>query len=196
MTYNPSDKPTAPTHRKVDPKKLVPADDNPQRMAPETFAALKAALAQDTDTIDEPAVWLDASGKLRIISGHHRVRAAIELGWPKISVKVFSDPKLDERWYRRRILSVNRTHGDPDRDALRAFIETSIDVKGLHAFLADTGYSDKEIERIRQDIAGDDAGAPLDVRVEYLLVVECVSEQQQQTLYNDFRARGLSCKIM
>ena len=54
-------------HLRLDPKSLVPADDNPQRMTPTMFNNLKTALAADTDTIDEPAVWKDGD-HYRIIS--------------------------------------------------------------------------------------------------------------------------------
>lgn len=115
------------------------------------FSALKSALAADVDTIDDPAVWKDGD-RYRIISGHHRVKAASELGWSEVSVKVFDDPACTELWYRKRLLSVNKTHGDPDDEAVRRFLETSIDIGitdhldfDVKDYMNDSGYSSEEI---------------------------------------------------
>lgn len=136
------------TYAEVDPKTLVPADDNPQKMSVAMFTALKAAIAADNGTVDDPVVWKDHKlGKMRIISGHHRIKACSELG-QKVSVKIIDDSTADEVWYRKRVLSVNKTHGQPDDEVIRKFLEKTFAIEGVdvNAFFEDTGYNAKEIQ--------------------------------------------------
>ncbi len=130
----------------LEAKKLVPADNNPQHMAPATYAALKAAINEDDGLLDDPVVWKDGK-KYRIVSGHHRVKALAEAGKP-IHCKVINDPQADELWYRRRVLSANRVHGEPEDEVLRRYLlETFavVDIKP-HDFFVDLGFSAQEVQ--------------------------------------------------
>lgn len=182
-------------HLRLDPKSLVPADDNPQRMTPTMFNNLKTALAADTDTIDEPAVWKDGD-HYRIISGHHRVKAATELGWSEVSVKVFDDPTCNELWYRSRILSVNHTHGDANSQALRDFIERTsyLDDFDIKRFAESSSFTVKDIDTFVND--SDQYEEPIVYPTEYLVVIECSNEGEQNKIYSELNSRGLTCKII
>ena len=66
----------------ADPKTLVAADYNPRGIGEEAFEALKGSLRQ-FGFID-PAIVNSRTGKL--VGGHQRVRAAIELNMDKVPV--------------------------------------------------------------------------------------------------------------
>lgn len=147
----------------IDPSTLVPADDNPQTMPKAIFKALKDTIKNDNGMIDTPAVWKDGD-KYRIISGHHRVKALVANKIKEESFKVFDDPACDEKWYRRRILSVNRTHGEPDEALLREFIHKSLEMDdiGRAEFFEGLGFDYNEINAYTADMDGDDILASLD----------------------------------
>lgn len=132
------------SYRTVDPKDLIPATENPQTMKPAIFSALKAAVEEDGGLLDDPVVWNDG-GKLRIVSGHHRVKALSEKGLP-CHVKVIEDERADERWYRRRVLSANKVRGETDEEAMQrylagAFADLELDQEGQRHFFDDLGFN-------------------------------------------------------
>lgn len=130
----------------LDPAIILPADKNPQKMSPAIYGALKAAVEEDQGLLDDPCVWFDGE-RYRTISGHHRIKALVEAKQP-VHCKIFEDPACNEVWYRRRVLSANRTRGESDDALLRAFLQDTFQVTGVDQrdFFQDLGFNSQEIQ--------------------------------------------------
>ena len=70
-----------------------------------------------------PDVWEFSPGEYRIISGHHRIKAAIAAGILEHECNVIIDPEYTEKQAQLDVLQSNQRHGSFDNDLLREFID-------------------------------------------------------------------------
>ena len=122
-----------------------------------------------------------------VTSGHGRIEAAKLNEWAEVPVNYqgydsdeqeYADVTADNAiasWSELDLAAINMDLGDlgPDFD---------IDLLGIKNFLLDINEEENapEIENKKQ----------------FLIVVECTSEAQMQTLYEEFQNRGVSCKLI
>lgn len=152
-------KPDGPlTIRYVDPRTLRPAERNPRIMPAQEMEALKAALER-WGFVDPIVLRKEDS---RIIGGHQRVTAAIELGMELVPVVEADVTALDAMILNE---ALNRIHGGWDEPAL-ALHQQEIRLAGGDLSL--TGFTGREISLLglslgeKQGLTHDDAlpGAP------------------------------------
>jgi hypothetical protein len=101
----------------VDPRELIPASKNARFMSGQMFQQLVANIQRDGGPTSAPLCWL-AAGKYHILSGHHRVSAAIEAGIELILI-LYTDLRLSRQEQVAIQLSHNAISGEDEPTTLR-----------------------------------------------------------------------------
>ena len=104
-------------------KALEETAGNPQKMPDKTFTGLVNSIKRKGWYFAMPDVWEYEPGKYRIISGHHRIRAAIKAGLIDQNCNVITDPSYTEEQAKKDLLESNERHGAPDDLLLTDFVE-------------------------------------------------------------------------
>jgi DNA modification methylase len=123
---------------------LRPSDRNPRTISTSRFENLKRSLQQDRDFLDaRPLLVNSYPGRENIvIGGNMRLRAARDLGWEEVPVRVVSvPPEVEAQWN----LKDNNQWGDyVDEDV--AEILHGLDASGVDIGLL--GFTSDEVERL------------------------------------------------
>jgi len=80
----------------ADPKLLAPQDVNAHFMPKNVYDQLVANVQRDGNLSSMPFCWKKPTGEMSILSGHHRVEAAIQAGAQKV-LFLYTDAKLNEQ---------------------------------------------------------------------------------------------------
>ncbi len=131
------------TIRYVDPRTLQPAERNPRIMPGHEMKALKAALAR-WGFVDPIVLRKEDE---RIIGGHQRVTAAIELGMELVPVVEADVSAVDAMILNE---ALNRIHGDWNEPSL-SLHQQEIGLAGGDLTL--TGFTLREIRLLQEDKA-------------------------------------------
>jgi ParB-like chromosome segregation protein Spo0J len=129
-----------------------------------------------------------------IIAGHGRVLAAKKLGLKTIPYIDCSD--MTEIQTKAYILADNRIALNAGWDAQML----SLEIQGLAVSDIDMqllGFTDKELDQYlgnaEDDVIGDET---IDDGNKNLLMVECITENELQQLFDEMKERGFECKIL
>jgi ParB-like chromosome segregation protein Spo0J len=130
-----------------------------------------------------------------IIAGHGRVLAARKLGLKTVPYIDCSD--MNEIQTKAYILADNRIALNAGWDAQML----SLEIQGLAISDYDMellGFTDKEIDQYlgnaEDAVIGDDSA--IDDGNKNLLMVECISENELEKLFDEMQKRGFQCKIL
>lgn len=131
--------------RRINIKHLKEQEVNAQKMPKHQFDALVRNIKADGELQSLPLVHQPdgPNGEIRIISGHHRVRAAYKAGLTEVPCIVETRP-LTQAQIRARQLAHNQIHGESDPELLAQLLEEIDDVIELTA----TGFTDTELEEL------------------------------------------------
>lgn len=135
----------------VDPRSLTLLEVNARFMRKETFDRLVANVRRDGALTSTPLVWNDeATGRRVVLSGNHRVMAALEVGLEQVDVIVV-DQELSRARQVALQLSHNAIEGEDDPATLKALYEELDDVD----WRAYSGLDDKQLDLLAQvDLEG------------------------------------------
>jgi ParB-like chromosome segregation protein Spo0J len=129
-----------------------------------------------------------------IIAGHGRVLAAKKLGLKTVPYIDCSD--MTEIQTKAYILADNRIALNAGWDAQML----SLEIQGLAVSDIDMqllGFSDKELDQYlgnaEDDVISDET---IDDGNKNLLMVECITENELQQLFDEMKERGFECKIL
>lgn len=102
----------------VDPRSLQAAPKNARFMSGQMFQQLVANIQRDGGPTSAPFCWRDAAGVDHILSGHHRIEAAIQAGveWTLI---LYTDRDLSKQEQIAIQLSHNAISGEDEPTTLR-----------------------------------------------------------------------------
>ena len=155
----------------IDPKSLVLLKTNARFMRHETFMRLVENLKQDGELTQLPfcaildyfkdgdPIPLDEKGKpvYEVLSGNHRIKAAIAAGVKKVQVQVCDEPLSPD--HRKAIqLSHNEISGEDDPSVLKMIYESITDLN-MRVY---TGLDDKKLELLENVKPGSLSEANLD----------------------------------
>lgn len=131
--------------RRINIKHLKEQELNAQEMPKHQFDALVRNIKNDGEL--QSLIYVHQpdgpDGEIRIISGHHRVRAAYKAGLTEVPCIVETAP-LSPSQIRARQLAHNQIHGESDPKLLAQILEEIDDVIELTA----TGFTDQELEEL------------------------------------------------
>lgn len=111
----------------VDPKKIRLLDKNARYMAHETFQNLVANVQRDGGLSSLPLCFKEPDGSLLVLSGNHRVQAAVQSGLADILVMVIDRP-LSRQEQIAIQLSHNSLAGKDDLVILRELWQEMADI--------------------------------------------------------------------
>lgn len=172
---------------------LVPVDslvfdpNNARKHDDKNLEAIKGSLVKFGQ--QKPIVVTD---KGVVLAGNGTLAAAKALGWTEIAVVRSTLEGFDATAY---ALADNRT-------AELAAWNDDILGSQLHSLreigfeLPEIGFDTSYLDDMFKESGEDEPKAAKDVDPEYLLVVLCANENDQRDLFEEFRERGLTCKIM
>jgi hypothetical protein len=116
------------THEHGDPRTLVLLEENARFMKAETFDLLVKQIQRDGVLQQEPFVWLNPeSGERSVLSGNHRVKAAIAAGLEDIGWIECDEPLTEDERIRIQ-LAHNSLVGEDDPTMLKRLYESIQDV--------------------------------------------------------------------
>jgi signal recognition particle subunit SEC65 len=144
----------------IEISKLVPYAKNPNRMTPEKYRGLVAAIDQ-AGFLQPILVAEFANGSYGIVDGHHRVKAAEELGMTAVPAVVVPEEKLPEDWQRATRIGMNRNRGDADLGLIAEEIADLTKLGWSPDDLAVTGFSAGEIGVLLDSLGAEDAANTL-----------------------------------
>jgi ParB-like chromosome segregation protein Spo0J len=125
-------------------KEPRPSDRNPRTISTGRLENLKRSLQQDRDFLEaRPLIVNSYPGRENIvIAGNMRLRAAQELGWVDVRVRVVSlPPEVEAQWN----LKDNNQWGEYDDAALAELIH-GLESSGIDVGLL--GFTSNEVERL------------------------------------------------
>jgi hypothetical protein len=107
--------------RKLILAELTETIGNPQSMTDSEFKGLVDSIKKKGFILDDPVVWEYEPKKFRIISGHHRIKAAIEAGYIELNCKIISG--ISDKVARLLVLEANNRRGNIDNLKLERYIQ-------------------------------------------------------------------------
>lgn len=147
--------------RRVDPRTIKLLDLNARFMKYETYQQLVRNVRRDGALTSVPFCWTTPEGRLEVLSGNHRVQAAIDADLDEIDVMVTDEPLT----YQQRVgiqLSHNAIDGEDDPAVLKQLYD-SLDDTDWRAY---AGLDDKTLDLLQQV----DVGSLADVDLDYATV--------------------------
>ena len=105
----------------LDLKTLEETPGNPQRMTHFQFEGLVNSIKEKGWLLDNAVVWHRPDGVYQIISGHHRVKAAIAAGIERAEIKVIKG--ITDEQARKLVLEANQRKGVFDKRKFNQFID-------------------------------------------------------------------------
>lgn len=104
---------------------LIETTGNPQHMSPDVFAGIVKSLKKSGWILDAPVVWHRPDKKYQILSGHHRVRAAIEAGIIETGCKIISG--IEKESALMKVIEANQRRGNFDDADLNSYVDMLVD---------------------------------------------------------------------
>lgn len=141
------------THTEMAPSRIDPAPNNPNRMEPEKFAALMDTIRR-FGFLQPVLIRPNPDDKHRFIScdGHHRVRAAAEIGLASIPVVVGNMTQEEADALQ---IAMNRLRGELDLSATASILD-SLRTAGWGASdLGSLGFSLEEVSDLLASLDSD-----------------------------------------
>jgi ParB-like chromosome segregation protein Spo0J len=131
--------------KRLNLKSLKETTGNPQKMNDSTFGGIVESMKKKGWLLDPPVIWEKSENNYQIISGHHRIMAAIEAGILDTDCKVLSG--LTEEQANLLVVEANKRRGDFDDELLSDFVNDLIydHDYNYEDILEDTGLNIDEI---------------------------------------------------
>lgn len=164
------------TYQQGDPRELTLLDVNARYMTHEQYARLVDNIRRDGVLTSVPLVWNDQS-RLVVLSGNHRVKAAIEAGLPEIGWL-----QVDEPLTRQQQIAIQLSHnaitGQDDPATLKTLYDEldDVDWRGY------TGLDDRALELLDKVDVSSLSEANLDFTTVQLVFLPGELDRAQQAL--------------
>lgn len=146
----------------------------------------ESGLKQLEESFDEVGMFqpLAINTDNKLLSGHARLMQLKKDGYKEITVMV-PDRKLTPKQEKALVIRANKNvAGQWDFDILA----NDFDVDEL----LDWGFTEKELNINKEDVDLES----LDFKKEYIILIECFDEFEQEKLFHEFQERKLNCRLM
>lgn len=156
----------------VDLTTLVESENNPNVMSPESFTGLREAIRHHAD-LQPLLVWERADGSRKIVDGHHRRRAMLELGYTT-GYAVVLPPETPPETIELLQLGMNRLRGQIDLSAAETILRELVNEGIPPDLLVTSGFTEAEIDELLNpeddkprsaDRPADDQGSAVKIHV-------------------------------
>ena len=173
---------------------IKPLDNNPRYIKTDDFERLCASVQNNADYFEcRPIILSDRTGELVIIAGNQRYKAAQEVGLKEVPTILLHG--LTEAKEKEIVIRDNVQNGKWDYDIL------SSGAWGEVEELADWGvegvdFLSPEEETTAEEEPKEEKDYSEDITSKFVIEIDCDDEEQQQSLYNEFVEKGLTCRIL
>ena len=192
---------------------LTPLQGNLKTISKENLDKLKNEII--TDGYSFPiCIWEDPDkNKLFILDGHQRFAALNALkkdGYsiPEIPIVMVEADSYEQA--KHKLLAAASQYGKPNLDGLQEFLaDVSFDLPDLVASFDLSLDFDKlsfdmtepklvDVEGHKREIGGESKSEPkiIEDDSKFLILITCTDENAQQMMFEEFKTRGLDCKII
>ena len=173
---------------------IKPLDNNPRYIKTDDFERLCASVQNNADYFEcRPIILSDRTGELVIIAGNQRYKAAQEVGLLEVPTILLHG--LTEAKEKEIVIRDNVQNGKWDYDILASGawgeVEELADwgVEGVDFLSSEEGTTTEEEPKEEKDYSED-------ITSKFVIEIDCDDEEQQQSLYNEFVEKGLTCRIL
>lgn len=169
-------------------------DNNPRYIKTDDFKRLCESVKKNADYFEcRPIILSDRTGELVIIAGNQRYKAAQEGGLKEVPTILLHG--LTEAKEKEIVIRDNVQNGKWDYDIL------SSGAWGEVEELADWGvegvdFLSPEEETTAEEEPKEEKDYSEDITSKFVIEIDCDDEEQQQSLYNEFVEKGLTCRIL
>lgn len=160
---------------------VQPNPQNPRTIKDSSFKKLVESIKSFPQMLDIRPIVLNNEKEKIILGGNQRYRACVDAGLKTIPVIYADNLTTDQQ--REFMIKDNSSSGDWDWDALA------------------NGWDAIDLESWGVDVAKllpapdhEDIGE--DMRMKYVVEIECDSEANQQTIYESLIEKGYKCRIL
>lgn len=164
---------------------------NPRQWTREDVEKTKASLENDADFTEErPVLVVECDGKLLVFAGNLRTTAARALKWEYISAVLYT-PENDEDkdTIKRRSILDNGAFGSWDYDMLaNEWDDLPLSDWGVPAWET-ASLEEQSSASSKKDLSDE-------IDVSFRVEITCVSEREQEQMYNELLGRGFECRIL
>mgnify|MGYP003644867880 FL=1 len=165
---------------------LIGAEYNPRKLNENQKQKLKDSINR-FGLVDPVLVNVNEDRKGIIIGGHQRTTVARELGFLKMPCIELNLTLNEEKELNVRL---NKNTGEFDYELLEEHFDESK--------LINWGFENEDLEFF--DIIDEEEKEELDlsddIQMEYKLEIDCVSEREQEKLFNKLNKDGFQCRIL
>lgn len=135
---------------------LIETTGNPQHMSPDVFAGLVKSLKKSGWILDAPVIWHRPDKKYQILSGHHRVRAAIEAGIIETGCKIISGIEKESALI--KVIEANQRRGNFNDFDLNTYVDMLVDEFDLDRDLIfdEIGIEQEKYDAFALDVTDDE----------------------------------------
>ena len=169
-------------------KDLIEAEYNPRRLTETQYKQLKDSLLR-FGIVDPVLVNTNEERKNIIIGGHQRTKVWSDLGNDTIPC-VELDLTLDKE--KELNVRLNKNTGEFDTEMLVEFFNEDE--------LIEWGFDTEELEFFTDELDGDGTAEVKDLsdtlEMEYKLEITCISEEEQEKMFNELTEKGISCRVL
>lgn len=173
---------------------IKPLDNNPRYIKTDDFERLCASVQNNADYFEcRPIILSDRTGELVIIAGNQRYKAAQEVGLKEVPTILLHG--LTEAKEKEIVIRDNVQNGKWDYDILASGAWGEVEE------LADWGvegvdFLSSEEETTAEEEPKEEKDYSEDITSKFVIEIDCDDEEQQQSLYNEFVEKGLTCRIL
>ena len=173
---------------------IKPLDNNPRYIKTDDFERLCASVQNNADYFEcRPIILSDRTGELVIIAGNQRYKAAQEVGLKEVPTILLHG--LTEAKEKEIVIRDNVQNGKWDYDILASGAWGEVEE------LADWGvegvdFLSPEEETTAEEEPKEEKDYSEDITSKFVIEIDCDDEEQQQSLYNEFVEKGLTCRIL
>ena len=162
---------------------------NPRQWTQDDIDRTKASLLRDSDfQEDRPLLVLQYGDSLLVFAGNLRTTSAKSLNWDTLEAVLYTPETEDDRvTVKRRAMLDNGSFGEWDIDVLA----NEWDDQPLKEWGVDVNW---DVPKVVEEKEKPDLSDGIDVR--YCVEITCVSEREQEMMYNELIKRGLECRIL
>ena len=156
--------------------------DNPRIIKSDKFKKLVNSIKEFPEMLELRPIVIDENNI--ILGGNMRYKACIEAGLNEVPVKIAKN--LSEKQKQEFIVKDNINFGEWDWDILGNDWST----KELTDWGLDVWQNEDDINETNLDDMSSKISA------EYKIEIECVSEKEQEEVYNDLINKGYICRLL
>ena len=127
-------------------KELIETPGNPQEMDKDTYFGLVESFKKKGWYFEKPTVW-KRNEFYQIITGHHRILAAIDAGIKKTKMFVIDDDRYTEQQALKDCLEANNRKGKYSDKKLKQFVGKILEKEELKD-LTLAGFSENQLKKL------------------------------------------------